>query len=80
MSKGTLRFRCAYPANEPQCGIYNKGAVIMRVIAGVLIVIGILGLILSSVIQTIGIPGIIGSVTAIVAGIGFLLLVRCWSR
>jgi len=52
----------------------------MRVIAGVLIVIGILGLILSSVIPEIGLPGIIGSVTAIVAGIGFLLLVRCWSR
>jgi hypothetical protein len=41
-----------------------------------LIVVGIAGLILSAVLPVVGIPGIIGSVAALLAGIGFLVY-RC---
>lgn len=38
-----------------------------------LIVVGITGLILSAILPVVGIPGIIGSVAALLAGIGFLV-------
>lgn len=49
----------------------------MRIIAVALIVVGIVGLILSGILPAIGLPGIIGSVAALLSGIGFLLLIRC---
>ena len=49
----------------------------MRIIAVALIVVGIVGLILSGVLPVIGIPGVPGSVAALLSGIGFLLLCRC---
>ena len=50
----------------------------MKAITVTLIVVGIVGLILSAVFPIIiGIPGIIGSVAALLAGIGFLIF-RCY--
>lgn len=49
----------------------------MRIIAIALIVVGIVGLILSGVLPAIGVGGIVGSVAALLSGIGFLLLCRC---
>ncbi len=49
----------------------------MRIVAIALIIVGIIGLILSAVLPVVGIPGIIGSVAALLSGIGFLMLCRC---
>lgn len=49
----------------------------MKAIIIALIVVGITGLILSAVLPVIGIPGIIGSVAALLSGIGFLVF-RCF--
>ena len=49
----------------------------MKAIIIALIVVGIVGMILSAIFPiVVGIPGIIGSVAALLAGIGFLVY-RC---
>jgi hypothetical protein len=59
-------------AAHSQSEVHSVKAIIIS-----LIVVGIAGLILSAVLPVIvGIPGIIGSVAALLAGIGFLVY-RC---
>lgn len=52
----------------------------MRIVAVALIVVGIVGLILSGVLPVIGLPAIPGSIAALLSGIGFLLITRCYHR
>jgi F0F1-type ATP synthase assembly protein I len=42
-------------------------------ISAALIIVGIVSLILAAVLPTIGIPGIVGGVAALLAGIGFFV-------
>lgn len=67
---------CAYCALN-RAGGSKKGGCFMRYVAVALIIVGIVGLILSGVLPAIGIPGVVGSVAALLSGIGFLLLCRC---
>ena len=52
----------------------------MLAISALLIIVGIVALVLSAVLPVIGIPGIIGGVAALLAGIGFLVFYCCCCR
>lgn len=60
-----------WPPGAPE----ERKLLFMKCIGVALIVIGIVGLIAIALFPSLGLSGIIGAVTAIVAGVGF-----CWAQ
>lgn len=52
--------------------LYRKGEILI-IISILLILVGITALILAAVLPVVGIPGIIGGIAALLAGIGFFI-------